>query len=106
MITKTTNFFTDTIKTFLFFAFHPLQWLFFRMPRLYEAVVCMLIFIKNNIPTKIELYHTWLHWSHWLLRYTYYLFIVTANLSINTCSYLQNKLKTNTNELDKLLKSS
>lgn len=68
------DFVVDISKTFLHFALSPLQWLFWRFPRVYEVIVTTIVFWKNSLPTKAELVHTGVHW----------LFLITSSTIICT----------------------
>lgn len=72
------DFFLDASKTFLHFAISPLQWLFWRFPRVYEVLVTTIIFWKNTLPTKTELLHTYYHWIS--------LFITSITVCLNYIS--------------------
>lgn len=61
------DFFVDATKTFMYFALSPLQWLFWRFPKAYEAVIIIIAFVKNNIPTKNETLHTVYYWYSCIL---------------------------------------
>ena len=106
MINSAVLFIIDSTKTFLYFVLHPLQWMFFKIPKVYEILVTIIVFVKNNTPTKTELYHTWLHWSYLLLNFNYYVFINVNKLSIVICKQLHQKLKTNIEKLNIVSKYS
>jgi len=58
---KIKHFFADFFATVSYFALAPLQWLFWHMPRVYEAIICIIIFFKNNWPSATEWKHTMHH---------------------------------------------
>ena len=101
MLQKTSYFFSDLIKTFIYFASLPLQWLFFSTPKLYEIVISVLVFIKNNVPSKQELYYTWFHWMYGIFKLLCVLLLCIINLLISCCKYLQKILFNITQKLEK-----
>jgi len=66
------DFIFDVFKAFLYFALSPLQWLFWKFPKVYEIIVTTIVFWKNSLPTKAELVHTGVHW----------LFLITSSTII------------------------
>ena len=56
-------FVTDATKTLLYFATTPLQFLFFHMPRVYEATIKIILCVQSLVPSKTELLLTCTHWQ-------------------------------------------
>lgn len=90
------QFTVDMVATFFYFAATPVQYVFWKMPRLYECVLTVIIFFKNLIPTRTELHYTWLHWQ---------IAVISAfcsacrYISLKTCTWAQYILHHKTNLL-------
>lgn len=59
------KFFQDFIGSFLHFIDEGLlKPLFFKFPRIYEAIIGLIITIKNSFPNKFEISYTFNHWKY------------------------------------------
>lgn len=75
-------FLRDLICGLLYFALTPLHFLFFKFPKVYEVIISVIIFIKNNIPTIQELKLTINVWLLNILLGFIYIKILIAKTSI------------------------
>lgn len=71
------DFIFDASRTFLYFTLSPLQWIFWKFPKVYEALISTIIFWKNTIPSKNETLHTLYHWYFLIVSA-----LIFSNLSI------------------------
>lgn len=87
------SFFYDMIYTFLRFVLHPLQFLFFKFPKIYEAIITMYIFIRNSLPTKNETIYTLLHWQYYIHIILLLILTYISRVSQNISSYILSNAK-------------
>lgn len=62
-------FLRDMLYTLLQFALHPLQYLFFHLPKTYDKICLFFSALRNIIPTKKEIHHTILYWTYNYLKF-------------------------------------
>lgn len=63
------NFFLDFLNSFIYFVYKGIFYpLFFRFPKVYEALVSFIIVAKNTLPDKFELSYTINHWRYIVLK--------------------------------------
>ena len=93
------DFFIDATRTFMYFTLSPLQWLFWRFPKVYEAVIITIAFVKNNIPTKNEMLHTVYYWYSCILSG---LTIINSSLIKSLICLNKQFIKSNNTALDKI----
>lgn len=105
MVQRISDFFIDATKTFMYFCTYPLQWLFLFAPRVYETIITIIVFTKNNVPTVRDLRYTLLHWQLNLLRVVYVLFFYTIKILILFCKFTQRQIQTNLDRISIIIKS-
>jgi len=91
-MTQVKHFIIDFCKQILYFCLHPMQYLFFKMPRAYEIIVCLLLWVKSFVPTRQELHYTWIHWQFILACISQRMLLHLVNQSLNLSKMLQSKL--------------
>jgi len=98
------KFFQDFFGAFLhFFNEGILEPLFFKFPRMYEALVSFIIVFKNSIPDKFEISYTINHWKYVIQRGMVDSLMFTSFQIINFTKFLnQNNVET-LNKIERLM---
>lgn len=86
-------FLRDVLFTIIYFALHPLHYLFLYLPRGYDKICLLFSAIRNIIPTKSELRHTILYWIFNVLNFSVIVIRAIIKILINFCYKLVNKSK-------------
>jgi len=99
MVQRAFNFISSFTHTFLYFCLQPFQWLFFCAPKVYEFLLSIIIFIKNNIPTRTDFFYTIYTWFYYILK----LSLIINILSLRLLMYIAKKIIQITNTVTKQL---
>ena len=98
------NFILDFISSFMHIVYNGLfRPLFFRFPRVYEALVSFIIVSKNSIPDKFEVSYTLNHWKYIILKGMYDSILFTLNQLSGFARYLEITLNKTLQRIERLM---